>query len=214
MDLFQAFFFIHVICGGASLLLGLIIMFAGKGTKRHKFLGYIYYCSMLTAALVSLPMSCLHPNLFLFTIGIFTSYMLITGKRYLKKKDHRNAQTIDVAITSAMLLFGCVFVFLGGYQLVRGNLFGIVMLVFGMISILFVYQDYVNYKGKSGVKNFWLTTHLQRMTGSYIASATAFLVVNNTILPGVVAWLLPTALLVPLIIKWSRRHELKMNRPN
>jgi hypothetical protein len=47
------------------------------------------------------------------------------------------------------------------------------------------------------------------MTGSYIASSTAFLVVNNTILPGIIAWLIPTVLLVPLIIMWSRKNEIK-----
>jgi type IV secretory pathway component VirB8 len=48
------------------------------------------------------------------------------------------------------------------------------------------------------------------MIGAYIASITAFLVVNNTILPGVVAWLLPTAVLVPVLIKWSRKYAVKI----
>jgi uncharacterized Tic20 family protein len=30
-------------------------------------------------------------------------------------------------------------------------------------------------------------------------------VVNNTFLPGVVAWLLPAAVIAPIIVWWSRR---------
>jgi hypothetical protein len=45
------------------------------------------------------------------------------------------------------------------------------------------------------------------MLGSYIASVTAFLVVNNTILPPMIAWLLPTAAVTPLIVTWSRKHK-------
>jgi hypothetical protein len=109
-----------------------------------------------------------------------------------------------------MLIFGVGFVALGTYYLVHSRYFGAVLLVFGSISLLFVYQDYTNFKGRSRVKNYWLTTHIQRMTGSYIASVTAFLVVNNTLIPGIIAWLLPTFLLVPLIIKWSRKHGIKI----
>ena len=55
-----------------------------------------------------------------------------------------------------------------------------------------------------------MLAHLQRMTGSYIAACTAFLVVNldkvKIPIPPVIAWLLPTMILTPLIIKWSRER--------
>jgi len=209
MTIFEIFLTIHVVCGGASLLLGLYILLAKKGTQRHKLVGNIYFYSMLLAALLALAMSYLHPSYFLFIIGVFTSYMLITGKRYLKKKKTDDVTPVDWLLIFLMLIFGAAFIVLGSYKILHSEYFGIVLLVFGSISLLFVYQDYINFKGRSRIKNFWLTTHIQRMIGSYIASVTAFLVVNNTILPGIIAWLLPTFLFVPLIIKWSRKHELK-----
>lgn len=208
MPIFNLLLIIHIICGGASLLLGLFILISRKGDKRHKLIGRIYFYSMLTASFLALPMSYLHPSYFLFIIGIFTSYMLLTGKRYLKKKSIKDVKPIDWLLTITMLIFGIGFIGLGVSNLIQSNFFGIVLVVFGGISMLFVYQDYLNYKGRASVKNFWLTTHIQRMTGSYIASATAFLVVNNTVLPGVIAWLLPTILVVPLIIIWSRRNGI------
>lgn len=95
------------------------------------------------------------------------------------------------------------------FLLLSSNNFGIVLLVFGFISISMAYQDFKNYQGRNSNKNFWLLVHIQRMMGSYIAAMTAFIVVNNTILPGIVAWLLPTVIVTPLIFKWSRKYKIQ-----
>ena len=108
-----------------------------------------------------------------------------------------------------MLIFGIVFIVFGSYKLIHSDYFGIVFLVFGSISIFFVWQDKRNFTGKSRYQNYWLTTHIQRMVASYIATVTAFLVVNNKVLPNTIAWLLPTALLVPLIVKWMIKYNIK-----
>lgn len=212
MTLFNVLLITHVVCGGASLLLGLYVLLSRKGDKRHKLIGGIYFYAMLTAALVALALSYLHPSYFLFIIGVFTSYMLLTGKRYLKKKSVDDVKPVDWFLALGMCIFGMGFIALGTNNIIHSRYFGIVPLVFGCISLLFVYQDYRNFKGHSRTKNFGLTTHIQRMTASYIASVTAFLVVNNTILPGIVAWLLPTFLLVPLIVRWSRKHEIRIQK--
>lgn len=209
MDIFTALLITHILGGGISLVLGMVILAVKKGSKQHVLMGKTYFFAMLTAALVAIPMSCLHPNYFLFIIGFFTAYMLLTGKFYLKKKKTDDVKALDWALTLLMLLFGIAFIALGSLNIAKSNYFGIVFIVFGSISFLFVVQDYRNFKGKSKIKNYWLTTHLQRMTGSYIASATAFLVVNNTILPGIIAWLLPTLIIVPLIISWTRKYKIE-----
>ncbi|TAE56862.1 MAG: hypothetical protein EAZ89_04330 [Bacteroidetes bacterium] len=209
MDAFTLLLTIHIVCGSASLLLGLLILLLKKGDKRHKLLGKIYFSCMLSAALVALPMCFLHPNYFLFIIGIFTTYMLLTGKRYLKKKKISDVTYVDWLLTGTMLLFGIAFIVFGGIKIIQSNYFGIVFLLFGSIGILFVYQDTQNFRGGSTYVNYWLTTHIQRMSASYIATVTAFLVVNNRILPGVIAWLLPTVLITPLIVIWTRKHMRK-----
>jgi uncharacterized membrane protein len=194
--------------GFASLLIGAYLMVAKKGDKKHKQLGKIYFYSMLAAALVSFPMAIMHPNYFLFIVGVFTSYMLLTGTRYLKKKKIEDVNSTDWLLTGFMLLFGFGFIGFGIFNLIKGFSFGVVFLVFGVISLFFVRVDYQNYKGISKVKNYWLTTHIQRMVGSYIASATAFLVVNKPPVPEILSWLLPTIILIPLIIKWSRKYSI------
>ncbi len=205
MNIFDLLLATHIFGGGLSLLLGMIILFLKKGNRPHVLLGNIYFSAMLIAALVAIPMCYLHPNYFLFVISIFTSYMLLTGRRSLGKTTLDKVNPIDWALTGTMLIFGFAFITLGISATISVNYFGVVLVVFGGISLVFVYQDYINFTGKSKFKNFWLTAHIQRMIGSYVASITAFLVVNNTVLPTVLVWLLPTVLLVPLIIKWTRK---------
>lgn len=207
MNLFTILLGIHIVGGGTSLLLGLYILIAKKGTKRHKRIGIVYYAAMLTAAFVAMPMCYLHPNYFLFIISVFTAYMLLTGKRYLTHKTLNTVGVYDWALTIIMALFGSAFIVFGSINLFNGSTFGVVFLVFGMISLLFVRQDWINFKGKSTIRNFFLTTHIQRMMGSYIASVTAFMVVNNEILPPVFVWLLPIVVIAPLITIWTRRYK-------
>jgi hypothetical protein len=172
---------------------------------------------MLTAGLSSLVLSILHPNYFLFIVGVFTVYMVGTGNRYLYLKmlghDQRPA-TLDWVITISMVLAGLLFIVFGISHLLDENNFGIVLIVFGVLGLRFAKTDVDNYKGSVKTKNYWLLVHLQRMTGAYIAAITAFLVVNANYspvaLPSVVFWLLPTVILTPLIIAWTKKYKVEI----
>jgi uncharacterized membrane protein len=205
MDYFKIMLIVHIIGGCTSLLVGLLILFFKKGDKRHILLGSIFFWSMLCSSIVSIPMSILHPNTFLLLIGIWTIYMLISGKRFLKIKNSTDVTKLDWVISFIMFIVAIVFIGKGLFRVAGGNAFGIVLVVFGTIGLLFVNNDIKAYRGKSKEINFGLMIHIQRMMGAFIASLTAFLVVNNTVLPSVVAWLLPTLFLVPLIVFWIRK---------
>jgi uncharacterized membrane protein len=183
-------------------------LIAKKGDKRHQKMGRVYFWSMLISAIAAIPMSYLHPNWFLFMISIFTIYMLTTGVRSLKIKKEKDVKKIDWILSTTMLLFGIGFIVFGTKLILSQNNFGIVLIVFGTIGISFVYKDWKNFTGRSTIKNFYLTTHIGRMAGAYIASLTAFIVVNNhDFIPGIVAWLLPTFIITPLIFKWTRKYQ-------
>ena len=211
MTIFNILLAIHVVSGTIGLFLGSFQLFAKKGSKTHKKIGKIFFYAMVTNALTAMPMSFLHTNYFLFIVGVFGLYMALTGKLYLGKKTLNDVEKTDWLLSIVMFVFAVVFLLYGIYNLIHNNNFGLVFLAFGSIGILFVYQDYKNFTGKTLVKNYWLTTHIQRMVGSYIVAITAFLVINNTILPGVIAWLLPSFLLTPLIVFWSRKYKI-MNK--
>jgi uncharacterized membrane protein len=207
--IFKILLILHITGGIIGLITGSIIMAAKKGDKRHKLLGKIFSIAMLIAAISSLIMAYLHPNYFLFIIGIWTTYMILTGNRALAfKQKEITFGWQDYTVSGIMLLFATGFISFGIINLIGGFEFGIVFLVFGGLSLLMVFQDYKNFKGQTKFKNNWLMVHLQRMIGAYIASATAFMVVNNKWLPSVVAWLLPGAILVPFIFKWVRKYGI------
>jgi len=205
MTLFTVFQWLHIVSGSIGLLSGTINLVKKKGDKPHRLIGKVFFVSMTLAGVSSLILASIHPNQFLFVIGVFTLYQVLTGQRYLILKKQQ-ASYYEWLLTACMLVFAIYFAGYGAYKLYQGVSFGLVLMVFGLFALLMVKTDYENYTGKPAHKNFWLITHLQRMIGAYIASLTAFLVVNNTLLPGVIAWLLPSVLLVPFIMFWSKKY--------
>lgn len=49
--------------------------------------------------------------------------------------------------------------------------------------------------------------HIGKITGGYIAATTAFVVVNNTFLPPLLAWLAPGVLGNIYIVYWIRKMK-------
>lgn len=213
--LFKTFLVLHIVAGTLGLISGTINIINKKGDKKHRIIGDVFLYSMLTVGISAFLLSIIHPNYFLFIVGVFTLYLVASGTRYLYLKQLANNQKprlIDWILTYFMLVFGLAFILFGVYHLVNRNNFGIVFMVFGGIGLRMAKADFSNFKGKSKLKNVWLTVHIQRMIGAYIAALTAFLVVNNQILPGYIAWLLPTVILTPLIFKWTRKYQVKITK--
>jgi uncharacterized membrane protein len=209
--LFKLLLYTHIIAGSVGLLTGTLVMLLKKGDATHRRIGSIFYSAMTLNAIVSLILAQLHPNSFLFMVGIFSLYLILSGNRILKLKqidENNQPNSVDWSLTYGMLIAGIAFIGLGSYQLWNNNLFGIVYWVFGGIGLGLVRQDFRFFKGQIEDKKYWLKTHLTKMMGGNVAAFTAFLVVNNTILPSVMAWLLPTLIGTLLIIKWRRNPPL------
>ncbi len=67
----------------------------------------------------------------------------------------------------------------------------------------------INDKGKSVQISYWFQNHISRMGGSYIATVTAFLVVNNPpYILGLVVWIAP-GVIGGTIINFIRRSYHK-----
>ncbi len=81
------------------------------------------------------------------------------------------------------------------------------MVVFGILQLLLVLQDFRLTKTVKTDISHLLRAHAGKMTGSFIAASTAFTV--NVVFSGNAwwHWLLPTMLFVPLIIFWNYRFS-------
>ncbi len=93
----------------------------------------------------------------------------------------------------------------------------LVLMVFGVLGGSLAAQDaklfYDIIRQKEILKNQWLLRHISTMLGGYIATFTAFLVVNVSLesapwLP----WLLPTIIGTPLIAYWTRKYQPKKSK--
>ena len=217
--IFNIFLTLHITGGAVGLFTGTWNLVSRKGDKGHRLRGKWFVRGMLTAGASALALSVMHPSPFLFIVGIFTLYLVGTGTRILKLKKLGKSQrplVIDWILLIGMILSGFVFVGWGLWMLYRGISFGFVLLVFGGIGLRMAFADLQLYKRERPPVNFWLLTHIQRMTAGYIASLTAFLVVNAKFIPlsipGIVYWLLPTVVITPLIIKWSGKYSVKKKK--
>jgi hypothetical protein len=65
------------------------------------------------------------------------------------------------------------------------------------------YADFKSHKNKTAVGKERLSRHLTNMMGGTIAVITAVLVVNVDLEPTWVWWVLPTALITPVIFWWN-----------
>jgi uncharacterized membrane protein len=210
---FKILLIIHIIAGSIGLLTGTINIVRAKGDKPHRLVGKYFFIGMIINAVAGFIMSVMHQNLFLLIIAVFSFYMTAIGQRFLDLRridKGQEARKIDWTISITMILFAIFFIVYGLALLVNNNNFGIILLVFGTISILMAKKDISIYRGNIKHRNYWLLIHIQRMIGAYIAALTAFLVVNNTYLPPVAAWLMPTVILMPLIFYWSKKNAVKL----
>ena len=214
MAFYSFFLLLHVLTGSLGLLSGRINLILKKGGEIHKTIGRVFVFSMISTALIALLLCFLKTNFFLLIIGVFTLYLVGTGQRYLYMKNLSRGgkrKIVDWLLSSAMGIVGFIFMGWGIFLLVKKNIMGWSLMLFGTIGLLSVRKDFENYLGKSRKKQFWLRAHIARIVGAYIASLSAFLVVNysrfSVPIPEVVYWVLPTLILTPLIIYWIRKYS-------
>lgn len=215
-DFFKILLFLHILGGSIGLLTGLLVFLLKKGTKVHGNLGKLFILGMLITGITSQIMAVLHPSAFLFMVGVFTIYQVGSGARAIYSKNFRANHSLDRFLQFGMIIAGLGLIFLGTGRLLDGDLFGIVFVVFAGIGMMMALQDLRSTSTKHD-KKAYIRKHLQRLGGGFIASTTAFLVVNLRNLPDWlpiwVLWLLPTLLISPLIFSYSKKHEPKTSTP-
>lgn len=208
--------FFHASAGGLALISGLLAIFFKKGKRKHIISGKFYFWSMLLVIITGLFVGWYKNNLFLQAIAVFSFYLAFTGKRLLRYKNKINPQFIDwfaniiaTAVALCMLYFSIKIMLKVGFA-------GPVpmLLVFGLILLTMSTNDLKRMINKKFMKNAWLYDHIARMGGSFIATVTAFIVVNIQFSPAWALWLLPTIIGTPMIIGTSTLWRKKLEGKN
>lgn len=209
---FTVFIFIHAVSGMISLVTGTISVITKKGGKLHKKSGKIFYYSMLVAGGSGIGASVIpgHYNPFLFVVGLFSLYLVISGYRALKYTRIKDKSQLrpDSIIAKTMIVIAILMVFFGSYIAITTNRIGIVLIVFGIIAFLNGFNDLKAFKDISTLKKKAVRLHIGKISGGYIAAFTAFLV-TNAVLPSLFNWLLPTLFGTIFITYWQRKMKTK-----
>jgi uncharacterized membrane protein len=204
--LYQPLLYTHIFSGMSALLAGTGALVTTKGGKTHRASGKVFFWAMLLVSFTALCISIFKSNDFLLALAVFTFYMNYTGYRTLKNRSGKFAWydwvAFGVSVFAAILM---------------AYLNKIVLWVFGAILLWLLFSDLrvqlrTDEKIREAAKRRVLN-HLGRMTGTFIATFTAFVVVNiNFVKPVWLLWLLPTFVGVPFIIVqlkiWKKKLKL------
>lgn len=202
----RIFIYIHAFFGGVALLSGLASILFTKGSPNHKKTGKLFSYTMVISSLISLPICWMpnHENNFLFLIGIFTIYLVISGNRVLLFKKKTAANFTDKLISTVLFIASLLMLFFGGYFLLKNNSGGILYLFFGSIAFVISLRDFQFFRtiDKSKILPF----HIGKMSGAYIASITAFLVAGMRF-QGMMYWIMPSVIGTFFIMYWIKKTK-------
>jgi len=200
---------IHIAAGTVALFAGLGAILTEKGGLLHRRAGKAFLCSMAVVVATVFVLLAADPTTFriiLALVAVFSGYLAFSGYRALSRK--RSTDTVHITDWTAAgsVVLACVALGVWGVVwILDGNSFGIVMAVFAGIGIGFGTLDAWSFW--TGTYGEWMVNHLQRMLGAFVATVSAVSAVNLTSVMGIMAWLWPTILGVPLIFYWSKAYS-------
>ncbi|MCL6461796.1 MAG: hypothetical protein I4O51_07990 [Flavobacterium micromati] len=196
---------IHIISGFAGLASGTVAISKTNSIKTHKIAGKVFFYAMLFIFITSTLMCLMKTNHFLLLIGFFSFYLTCTGLRILQLKSSTKNKLeptfVDYVISITGISVGILILIFAYLLFQSNNNFGIVSLFFGSISIFLGVSDGRKFSKTLTNKFHWINTHAMRMAGAYVATVTAFIVVNVQINQGWILWILPSLIIIPIAKK-------------
>ena len=204
--------FFHIVNGTVALIVAPMAMITVKGGPWHRRWGKIYFWAMAGVAASAVVMCFIRSGVFLFLVAIFSFYLALTGYTVLRrKKPEDRPGVLDWLAAIAMLLAGIALIATGALDANLGNQRW-VRVVFGSIGLFLSGMDIWRFFKPSLKKRAWWFEHMTRFLAAYLATVTAFSVVNFQFLPYLWRWLGPTAVGVPLIIIWRAYYARQFSR--
>ncbi len=211
-QIFDYTLFFHIVNGTVALVIAPLAMITVKGGLWHRRWGKIYFWAMAGVALSATVMCFIRSGVFLLLVAIFSFYLALTGYTVLRrKKPEDRPGLLDWCATIAMLLAGIVFLATGALDADLGKERWL-RLAFGSGGLLLSAIDIRRFFKPSQTKRGWMYEHMGRFLGAYIATVTAFSVVNFQFLPSLWRWFWPTIVGVPLIFVWRAYYRKKFAR--
>ena len=209
--IFKTVLNIHILLGGVALFVAPAAMLTRKGGLWHRRWGKMFFGAITGLAVSAVVMSLIRSGLFFLLVALFAFYLALTGYRVLYRKTPRQRPgKMDWTAASTMLLGSLALIAYGIYRMLTSSS-GIVAIVFGVIGLLLAISDVRDFLHHPADKMGWWYSHMTRMLAAYIATITAFSVVNFKFLPPVARWLWATGAGTIGIVIWTRYYRQKFS---
>ena len=207
---------IHIAAGSVALLTAFVALVTPKGGVVHVRAGRVYAIGMTLIFLTAIPLAILGASVFLLLIAFFSFYLVFAGWRFARNRSRR-PQPVDWFAVAVLGLTGIGMWGYATFLATSGAGNWITLLVFGIIAVALSVADgiYLN-RGRSRSRrpapHVRIQRHLTNMMAGTISTVTAVMVVNVTLEPVWLPWLLPTIVITPLIVWWNVRTALQARR--
>ncbi len=197
--MYSSLLFVHIVAGCVACICAAGALWVAKGRAAHARWGKAYALAMGVIVLTSFAMAYLKPNVFLAFVGAFTAFLLSSGWVRAKHRSGKPSRA-EWVLAMAGVVVGAAMVAVALREPFRLQ---IAMVAFGGITLLLALRDIYSLKTQRYKGAPRIAAHLTYMLGGTIANVTAVTVVNWQSNPAWVAWLAPSAVLVPLIVYWN-----------
>ena len=200
---------VHVVAGFLALtgaIIATATMFFDFPHKWHVFSGKMFVFGMAGIVVTAIPITLIKSNYLLLLITVFSGYLALAGWRYAKNRTGV-PNTIDWVRVGVMTASSILMLIYGAWMIHRGNLNGIMIIVFGIIGGGLCLSDTYTLRTGRAKGKTRVAIHLTMMLSGLIATVTAFAAVNFTFKPLFVVWLTPTLLVTPIIVWWNMKIE-------
>lgn len=200
MTVFHVLLALHVLGGSVALLVGPVPMLTRKGGLLHRKAGLVFAVAMGLGSVSAFVLALFVHNKLLLTIAVLTSFLIFTGVRAAWFRHGLRPSWNDGAACLLLICFGAWLLWRSAMPLDATGLF------FGSGSLVLAVRQWQLLRA---ARPNWLLAHIAGMGGAYVATATAFLVVNLSFLPEPIVFIVPTVIGTMMIIWAVKRHATR-----
>ena len=165
--------------------------------------GRVYAVGMTVVFVTAIPLAIFADSIFLFLIALFSFYLVFAGWRFARNR-RRRAHPADWVAVSAIGITGLAMWVYAVMIALDGSSQWVTLLIFGGIAVALGAADARFHWTQPGGQRR-VSRHLTNMMAGTIATITAVTVVNVSMEPVWVPWILPTVVITPLIVWWNFR---------
>jgi hypothetical protein len=200
----------HVAFGSVALLsstLSVLSVIAKMPHRVHVVAGIAFVISMIGISFTAIPLTLIHPNLFLRLIAIFSLYLALSGWRMAKNRTGV-PNLADKVLVWGMTVTGVGMVGTGVWLITQSSSMGIVMIAFGAIAVALSQAHRRSLVPER--RDHRILMHLTLMLAGTVAAWTALTVTQISYDPPWIPWLAPTMIFVPIIVAMRRMERRKI----